>query len=151
MSYQLLNEVHEAPSVNCGLVQNRHTTLRDRKSPHSIAALLGRGSCIRCIELSLSNIPCKYRRPRYQKVYLKSIVSSSNCSPSSCFLFACQKYNENSITIPMIRIWDPILIQIAVMYLGASFCLTIKLPAIPPSPLQAVIEAANVALFHCPR
>lgn len=42
------------------------------------------------------------------------------------------------------------LTQIAVMYLGASGRLTMKLPAIPPNPLQAVIDAAKVALFHCP-
>lgn len=38
----------------------------------------------------------------------------------------------------------------AVMYLGASLLLTMKLPAIPPSPLHALMPAENVALFHCP-
>lgn len=50
----------------------------------------------------------------------------------------------------MITIWEPILTQIAVIYLGASFDRTMKLPAMPPRPLQAVIAAANVARFHWP-
>jgi hypothetical protein len=48
----------------------------------------------------------------------------------------------------MIRRWQLMLIHIAVIYLGASLKLTIKLPAMPPSPLQADTEAAKVALFH---
>lgn len=40
-------------------------------------------------------------------------------------------------------------IHIAVMYLGASFCPTMKLPAIPPAPLPADIAAAVNARFHC--
>jgi hypothetical protein len=36
----------------------------------------------------------------------------------------------------------PIDTQIAVMYLGASGSLTMKLPAMPPAPLKAVTAAA---------
>ena len=38
--------------------------------------------------------------------------------------------------------------QTAVKYRGASFCRTIKLPATPPRPLQAVTAAAITARFH---
>lgn len=38
----------------------------------------------------------------------------------------------------------------AVAYVGDSTFRTMKLPAIPPSPLHAVTAAATVALFHCP-
>jgi hypothetical protein len=41
----------------------------------------------------------------------------------------------------------PIETQIAVMYRGASGCLTMKLPAIPPAPLNAVTVAAVNTLF----
>lgn len=37
------------------------------------------------------------------------------------------------------------------MYPGASFCRTIKLPATPPRPLQAVVAAAATTRFHCLR
>lgn len=42
----------------------------------------------------------------------------------------------------------PIEIQIAVRYWGASVCRTIKDPAIPPSPLKAVVVAAETTRFH---
>lgn len=38
--------------------------------------------------------------------------------------------------------------QIAVIYRGASFCRTMKLPAMPPAPLQAVTAAAVKTRFH---
>jgi hypothetical protein len=90
-------------------------------------------------------------KPWPQKVYLKLSVRSNSIFPLLCLLFAYQKYIVKITTITMIRICEPMLTQIAVMYLGASFCLTMKLPAIPPSPLHAVIAAAKVARFHCPK
>lgn len=40
-------------------------------------------------------------------------------------------------------------IHIAEIYRGASSARTIKLPAIPPRPLQAVTAAAETTRFHC--
>ncbi len=47
------------------------------------------------------------------------------------------------------RMCEPIEIQIAEMYLGASFCLTMKLPATPPALLKMITIAAVKTLFHC--
>lgn len=44
----------------------------------------------------------------------------------------------------------PIAVQIAVMYRGACSCLKMKLPAMPPAPLNAVTTAAVQTLFHWP-
>lgn len=44
----------------------------------------------------------------------------------------------------------PIDTQTAVTYVGASLERTMKLPAMPPRPFDAVTAAATVALFHWP-
>lgn len=56
--------------------------------------------------------------------------------------------SERSLNVRQLT--HPIDTQIAVIYLGASGCLTMKLPAIPPAPLKAVTAAAVNTRFHCP-
>ncbi len=53
-----------------------------------------------------------------QYVYLKSIVLSRKTIPFLSFPFAYQKHAENNATIQIITICDPMLTQIAIMYLS---------------------------------